>query len=149
MQKQNLPLPAKPLRDPSPPLNNDSTQQNNNPFGYTGYQTDNITGLYYAQARYYDPAVDRFGAEDIVRNGLNWYVYCRANPIRFVDKNGLWDDEHYYITRIAGDRVGLCDSIVDLLIFFNKDTDNGYTSPFPGGTYGLHFNFGAYTSQRN
>ena len=59
------------------------------PFGYTGYQTENIAGSYFAQARYYMPSVGRFGAEDIIRDGNNWYDYCRSNPINLVDLNGL------------------------------------------------------------
>ena len=69
-----------------------STQQNgslHNPFGYTGYQTDNISGLYYAQARFYDPTTARFTAEDVVRDGANWYAYCHANPLSFIDPTGL------------------------------------------------------------
>ena len=59
-----------------------------NPFGFTGYQPDDVSGLCYAQARYYDPLANRFNGEDRVRDGFNWYQYARANPIRFVDRNG-------------------------------------------------------------
>ena len=41
------------------------TQRFNQPFGFTGYQSDNISGLYYAQARFYDPATSRMISEDI------------------------------------------------------------------------------------
>ena len=61
-----------------------------NPFGFTGYQKENVGGMLYAQARYYMPQQGRFNAEDTVRDGLNWYEYARSNPLRFVDKNGLW-----------------------------------------------------------
>ena len=59
------------------------------PFGFTGYQTDNISGLYFAQARYFDPATSRFISEDYVRDGVNWYVHCYNNPLIFVDLDGL------------------------------------------------------------
>ena len=49
--------------------------------------------MLYAQARYYDPRNGRFNAEDTVRDGLNWYEYARSNPLRFVDKNGLWCED--------------------------------------------------------
>ena len=69
------------------------------PFGFTGYMSDEISGLYYAQARYYEPNLGRFGAEDIIRDGLNWYGYCNGNPLRFIDPSGLttftdWDREN-------------------------------------------------------
>ena len=35
------------------------------------------------------PQQGRFNAEDTVRDGLNWYEYCRGNPLRFVDPTGL------------------------------------------------------------
>jgi RHS repeat-associated protein len=59
------------------------------PFGFTGYQMDDVSGLQYAQARYYSPVLGRFTAEDRVRDGRNWYVYCYNNPLIFVDLNGL------------------------------------------------------------
>ena len=59
-----------------------------NPFGFTGYQKENVGGMLYAQARYYDPRNGWFNAEDTVRDGLNWYEYARSNPLRFVDPSG-------------------------------------------------------------
>ena len=59
------------------------------PFGFTGYEVEATTGQYYAQARYYNPQQGRFAAEDTARDGTNWYAYCHANPLRFVDKDGL------------------------------------------------------------
>ena len=35
-----------------------------NPFGFIGHQTADISGMQYAQARYYEPSLGRFGAED-------------------------------------------------------------------------------------
>jgi len=60
------------------------------PFTFTGYMQDNISEMQYAQARYYDPQVGRFTAEDIVRHGINYYAYCNMSPLLYVDKNGLW-----------------------------------------------------------
>jgi len=61
----------------------------NNPFGFTGYHSDDISGLYYAQARFYSPATGRFGAEDPIRDHTNWYGYCDNNPVNAVDPSGL------------------------------------------------------------
>ena len=70
-----------------------SRQGERQPFGYTGYRHDDISGTYFAQAREYQPEVGRFVAEDVVRgNGadtkiLNHYSYCLNDPILFVDLN--------------------------------------------------------------
>ena len=65
------------------------TKRFNQPFGFTGYQRDEVSGLYYAQARYFSAENARFISEDYVRDGVNWYVHCRGNPLRFVDLDGL------------------------------------------------------------
>jgi len=40
------------------------------------------------RARYYDPALGRFISEDPARDGVNWFVYCRNNPVNLVDVDG-------------------------------------------------------------
>ena len=35
-----------------------------NPFAFTGYQSDLVSGMYYAQARYYDPRISRMISQD-------------------------------------------------------------------------------------
>ncbi len=70
------------------------TQGDVQPFGYTGYCKDNITGAYFAQAREYLPAQGRFAGEDILEGRitepttLNRYAYCLENPLRWVDLDG-------------------------------------------------------------
>jgi len=65
------------------------------PFGFTGYQADNISGLQYAQARYYEPSVGRFTGEDLLKghtstpSTLLAYTYCLNNPLRYADMDGL------------------------------------------------------------
>jgi RHS repeat-associated protein len=59
---------------------------------YTGKEED-ATGLYYFNARYYDPSIGRFITEDPIRSGLNWYAYCGNNPLSFTDPSGLRDTE--------------------------------------------------------
>jgi RHS repeat-associated protein len=56
---------------------------------YTGKDFDEDAGLYYFNARWYDPGTGRFITEDPIRYGANWYGYANNNPMRFVDPTGL------------------------------------------------------------
>lgn len=60
----------------------------------TGQVYDRSTGLYYYNARFYDPEDGRFLTQDTYR-GENtepetWhlYTYCANDPINFIDQNG-------------------------------------------------------------
>ena len=63
-------------------------------FGYTGYQYDNVSGTYFAQAREYEPQIGRFRSVDLIEGipmyplSLNKYIYCWDNPEIYVDNNG-------------------------------------------------------------
>ena len=61
-----------------------------NAFQYTGREND-VTGLYYYRARYYDPDKSRFLSEDPIglAGGANVYAYVGGNPISYVDPLGL------------------------------------------------------------
>jgi len=56
---------------------------------YTGHRYDNISGLYYAKARMYSADDKRFTSIDPIKDGLNWYEYCKGNPNRYTDPRGL------------------------------------------------------------
>ena len=68
---------------------------------YTGGIYDESTGLYYLNARYYDPENGRFLTEDTYWGEVNdpdtlhLYVYCKNNPINYVDPSG----HKYYATK--------------------------------------------------
>ena len=85
----------------------------NTKHGYTGHEEDTDTGLVYAEARYYNPAIGRFLSQDpshlylghqgftgligTERNlilsdpqQLNSYSYVRNNPINLTDPSGKW-----------------------------------------------------------
>lgn len=61
---------------------------------YTGGIYDEETGLYYLNAKYYDPENGRFISQDTYRGEVNdpgqWhlYAYCANNPINYVDPSG-------------------------------------------------------------
>ncbi len=64
-------------------------------YGYTGRERDNLTGLLYYRARWYDAAQGRFISPDPLglAGGLNRYAYAGGNPLSFTDPSGLdaWD----------------------------------------------------------
>lgn len=72
------------------------TKQGNiiQPLAFTGYQHDEMTGSYFAQARYYDAGAGRFVSEDKVRGfidspeSINHYLYCLDNPVKHIDMDG-------------------------------------------------------------
>jgi len=65
-----------------------------NRFRFTGEEEDDLTGLYYLRARWYDPSVGRFLNRDPLPGSrhnpltLNRYTYALNNPTRFTDPNG-------------------------------------------------------------
>ena len=74
------------------------TKQGNiiQPFAFTGYQEDEVSGLKFAQARFYSTDNGRFVGEDqfpgllTSASTLNKFLYCENSPIDFVDNNGKW-----------------------------------------------------------
>ena len=64
-------------------------EQVENRFGFAGELYDPISALVYLRARFYNPVIGRFLQEDnVYEDGLNLYVYCRNNPVRYVDPSG-------------------------------------------------------------
>ncbi len=82
------------------------------PFGYTGYQPDNIAGTCYAQAREYHIDTGRFAGMDKIIGftkfpfSLNRYVYCFYNPINKVDQTGYWAGFDDVLAGFVGGVVG-------------------------------------------
>ena len=94
--------------------NNDLADSN--PIRYRSYYYDEDTGLYYLNARYYNPQWRRFISPDDTAyldiesaNGLNLYAYCGNDPINYVDPSGQWIETVF-------DLLSLGVSIVDVVI---------------------------------
>ncbi len=94
-----------------------------NPFRYRSYYYDVESNLYYLNARYYSPFFARFITRDELPildetktqlNGLNLYIYCRNNPIKYVDSNGRFE----LITALIW---GLIFAISSVIILFATD----------------------------
>ena len=65
-----------------------------NPFGFTGHEHDDETGLIYAKARFYDPELGLFLSEDPADDNyanppsLHKYLYSFQNPQKYIDLDG-------------------------------------------------------------
>lgn len=68
--------------------------QNKDFYGYNAEDTSSVTGLEYLRARYYNPSIGRFGAQDIIYTEVgvplqnNRYIYARNNPNYYKDPTG-------------------------------------------------------------
>ncbi len=112
-----------------------------NQIGYTGYQNDVLTGLQYAQARYYMPELGRFISEDSYRGmavdplSLNRFTYCRNNPLTHVDPNGHWF--HVLVGALIGGVVNVGAKVVGDIISGEFDPQHldwaGYAGAFASG----------------
>ncbi len=67
-----------------------------NRWKFTGHELDRETGLYYANARYYDPKLSIFISVDpLAEKFYNRipYEYCFSNPINLIDPTGMGPDD--------------------------------------------------------
>lgn len=104
------------------------------PFGYTGYQADEIAGTYFAQAREYLPEMGRFAAKDKNKyikkekaGTINLYNYCMQNPLRWIDPRGFDLEDHYSPTSGKNDPIKISVDgnrvIIDVYVDIGGDLD--------------------------
>ena len=94
--------------------------------------------MIYLRARYYDPKIGRFTSHDIEEGGvsnpldMNRYVYCRNNPVKYVDPSG----ESVVIAGvvITGELIALIGTGIAILGYIaNKAFVNAFTSAVNSG----------------
>jgi RHS repeat-associated protein len=56
--------------------------------GNLGHWDDDLLGLTYMRARWYEPTTGRFISEDPAMDGANWFLYCKGNPLGSIDFSG-------------------------------------------------------------
>ncbi|GIV70763.1 RHS repeat-associated core domain-containing protein [Caldilinea sp.] len=82
-------------------------------YRFTGQREEAALGLYYYNARWYDPALGHFLSPDSIMpeagNALDYhrYAYVRFNPLKYTDPSGFdpidaaWEEEFYRVHRRA------------------------------------------------
>ncbi|MFK9092179.1 RHS repeat-associated core domain-containing protein [Bacillus salipaludis] len=77
---------------------------------FTGAVHDTATGLYYMNARHYNPDTGRFISQDTYKGTASdpWsqhlYAYTTNNPVNFIDPTGhlpIYEDENGYVQKVS------------------------------------------------
>ncbi|MFH1505508.1 MAG: RHS repeat-associated core domain-containing protein [archaeon] len=96
----------------------ENLDENDDVFTFSEKEQD-VTGLQYFGARFYDPELGRFMSPDPIREGTNHYAYVRNNPTNKIDPTGLSEKD--------------ADSVRNKPTVRMHHGYNGY--PEPDGTY--------------
>lgn len=103
-------------------------------FNFTGLYRHAKSNLNLAVYRAYDPDLGKWLSRDPVgeTSGLNLYKYVLGNPIRFIDPNGLYEEDvHFGLTRALAIRAGFSAAEATIIAGANQGVDdNPRTSPF-------------------
>ena len=105
---------------------------------FTGYERDDETDLDFAQNRMYANKLGRFTAIDPVGpdhgnpQTLNRFQYCVNNPLRYVDKNGKYEEDvHRDLTRMLAYAAGFSEKQSNQIAESNQRVDDDlHTSPY-------------------
>lgn len=110
------------------------------PFAFTGYQQDEVSGLSFAQARYYDQNAGRFTGEDQVKGSIwipelvNPYHYCLNSPKENIDPNGKF--LHILIGAAVGAAANVTSQIITDAISGKVSSWQTYAGDAIGGAAG-------------
>lgn len=110
-------------------------------YNFTGQEADPESGLYNYNARLYDPATGMFISADTVvpdysdPQSLNRYMYCRGNPLVYVDPSGnFWE---IIVGALIGGVIGGTVSEVTGGDFSDGFIAGAITGGFMGGASGI------------
>jgi RHS repeat-associated protein len=99
------------------------------PYKYTGQMLDDSTGLYFYNARYYDPSLGRFLRPDPMT--YDHYMYVGNNPINRIDPSG-----YEFCWSVGGEMI--CDGkSVDTTPTSGSSSSGGQSSSSGGGIPGM------------
>ncbi len=99
----------------------------------TGAVIDTGTGLYYMNARYYDPATGRFISQDSYRGDAEvfWhlYAYCDGDPVNCTDPTGhkygaVLYDGTYFTRQSYSERLYLKNKFISLACVYRYNISN-------------------------
>ena len=115
---------------------------------YNAQMADELTGLYYLRARYYNASLGRFTQEDTIYNdGLNLYAYCNSNPVMYSDPSGFAKETCK--SKVGGECDSESGTSSELKVIGTYDNNNYFTRAveFNAGSEGTGFTYKVY--QRN
>jgi RHS repeat-associated protein len=110
-------------------------------WGYAGKRYDPATGSYDYGFRDYAPSQGRFTSVDPIRDGANWYGYCDADPVNFVDLWGLSASDRNFAADVRAMEARLIDITVT-----DREIANSKTLEALGAKYGSDNAYGKTNS---
>jgi RHS repeat-associated protein len=114
---------------------------------FTGHRRLDSTGIYYYNARYYDPQIGRFISPDnnvsqpFNPQNLNRYSYCLNNPLKYTDPSGndqvitTIGEDIWEIRDGAGNFLGTASGIDDLAQKMNEYSIQSQDVALPLGAW--------------
>jgi len=105
------------------------TDGEGNRYQFTGHQYDEETTFEYHGARYYNRLLGRYMSVDpLAAQAPGWspYRYCFDNPIRYIDPDGRFEDDHY-INKDGSIQTVKTNDKFDRFYTQNDPSQGGYT----------------------